>query len=65
MNYFNELPEEAKKKAYENLAYELLDNYLQITLGGDEQYAEERLMNALKGEKMYNHLYQSWESNNE
>jgi hypothetical protein len=64
MSFFNELPEEAKKKAYENLAYELLDNYLQTTLGGDEQYAEERLMNCLKGEKMYHHLYQSWESSN-
>jgi len=65
MNYFNELPEEAKKKAYENLAYELLDNYLQTTLGGDEQYAEERLMNCLKGERFYHYLYLRWKDTHE
>jgi Fe-S cluster biosynthesis and repair protein YggX len=47
MEYFNTLPEEVQKKAYENLAYELLDSYLKQH---DPVVSEERLMQCLENE---------------
>ena len=56
MFYFNSMPEEAQKKAYENLAYQLLDSYL-YEYGED---AEERLMKSLKDEREFHYLYLRW-----
>jgi hypothetical protein len=48
MPFFEEhVPIQVQKKAYENLAYELLDNYLAVA---EEDEAEERLMETLKNE---------------
>ena len=61
MFYFNSMPEEAQKKAYENLAYELLDTYLEtMARAGDEEDAEERLMKSLKDEREFHYLYLRW-----
>jgi len=64
MSFFNELPEEARRKAMENVAYELLDAWWDAYIDEGDM-VEKRLIESLKGEKMYHHLYQSWESNNE
>ena len=49
--YFETMPEEAKEKAYEILAYELLDSYLEHHR--EDEDVEERLMEGLQGEKMW------------
>ena len=49
--YFDNMPEEAKERAYEILAYELLDSYLEHHR--DDEDVEERLMEGLEGEKMW------------
>ena len=56
MEFFESLDAQAQKKAYENLAYQLLDDYL-YTYGED---AEERLMNSLKDEREFHYLYLRW-----
>ena len=56
MEFFESLDAQAQKKAYENLAYQLLDDYL-YTYGED---AEERLMNCLKDEREFHYLYLRW-----
>jgi len=48
MPYFEEhVPHDVQKKAYENLAYELLDNYL---FQATEEEGEEALMKTLQNE---------------
>jgi hypothetical protein len=64
MSFFQEMPEEAQKKAMENVAYELLDAWWDAYINEDNM-VENRLMNSLKGERVYHHLYESWESTNE
>jgi hypothetical protein len=63
MSFFNEMPEQVKHKAYENLAYELLDDYID----NHEEGVEERLMQGLKNEKAWlNSYWVKWkEGNNE
>jgi len=56
MEFFESLDAQAQKKAYENVAYELLDDYLY----NYQEYAEERLMKSLKNEKEFHHIYLKW-----
>ena len=56
MEFFESLDAQAQKKAYENLAYQLLDDYLY----NYREDAEERLMNSLKGEREFHYLYLRW-----
>lgn len=56
MEFFESLDAQAQKKAYENLAYQLLDDYL-YNYGED---AEERLMKSLKDEREFHYLYLRW-----
>ena len=56
MEFFESLDAQAQKKAYENLAYQLLDDYLY----NYEEDAEERLMKSLKDERDFHYLYLRW-----
>jgi hypothetical protein len=58
--YFETLPEDVKKKAFENLAYELLDSYLDNHR--EDEDIEERLMETLESEKFY---YKYWAEYND
>ena len=49
--YFDSMPEEAKERAYEILAYELLDSYLEHHR--EDEDVEERLMEGLEGDKRW------------
>ena len=65
MPFFSSLSVEAQTKAYENLAYQLLDNYIDSYGGsGDEDMVEERLMDSLSNEKQYQDEYKRWEQYN-
>ena len=65
MPFFSSLSVEAQTKAYENLAYQLLDNYIDSYGGsGDEDMVEERLMDCLSNEKQYQDEYKRWEQYN-
>ena len=62
MPFFESMSIEAQTKAYENLAYQLLDDYI-YTYG---EMAEERLMKSLSDEKQYQDEYKRWkETQNE
>ena len=47
MEYFNTLPDDVQRKAFDNLAYELLDSYLEQHELAD---SEQRLMECLENE---------------
>lgn len=49
--YFETMPETVKEKAYEILAYELLDSYLEHHR--EDEDVEERLMEGLANEKSW------------
>ena len=59
MSFFQEMPEEAQKKAMENVAYELLDAWWDAYIN-EGNMVENRLMNSLKGERFYHYLYERW-----
>jgi len=61
MEHFNNLSDDVQQKAIEIVAYQLFDAWWENSLGsGDEYYAEERLMSALKGEKGFDKYFQEW-----
>jgi len=64
MSFFNELPEEARKKAMENVAYELLEAWWDAYIDEGDM-VEKRLIESLKGERFYHYLYLRWKDTHE
>jgi len=65
MPFFETISEQAQIQAYENLAYELLDVYLENAMNsGDADQAEERLMSSLEADSRYHKLFTAWKDNN-
>ena len=55
MDYFHtKISAEAQKKAFENLAYELLEQYMQ---NGEDEDLQDTLIRGLQGEKQYEAEY--------
>lgn len=65
MDYFhNKISAEAQKKAFDNLAYELLEQYMQ---NGEDEDLQDTLIRGLHGEKQYEaeyRDYQLWRESN-
>ena len=63
MEYFNELDPLVRAKAMDNVAYELLDEYLESE---ENSEIESRLMESLKGERAPNlaKAYDDWSKHN-
>ena len=64
MSFFNELPEEAQRKAMENVAYELLEAWWDSYIDEGDM-VEKRLIESLKGERFYHYLYLRWKDTHE